>query len=608
MKISDIQNPEFLKTLNNDEIFTLCKDLREEIIKDTLKNGGHLSSNLGVVELTVALHKHYDFAKDKLFFDVGHQCYTHKILTGRKLENLRKKGGIAGFPKLNESIYDHFEGGHSSNSLSNALGYAVARDLKGEQYNIVCVIGDASISNGLAFEALNDNRIRNHKLIIILNDNGMSISKNVGNVSKLFSMISTSGLYNKSKSAYKRMTAKTKFGRKVYAAMYFLKNALKRALVRGNFFVDLGFNYIGVVDGHNVQKIEKALQKADKSLKSTVIHVKTIKGLGYKNAEDDIDGLYHGVSSKNHEEKTASISWSELYSKLFENIIKNDEKTILISPATLVGSKFNDLSKQYPNRVFDVGIAEEHAISFAAGMSSNGFKPYISIYSTFLQRGFDEISHDIARMNLGSTLLIDRCGLSDGDGDTHHGIFDEGFLMNTPNAVVCMASNLEEATRLMEITSSSEDLTCIRYPKGLVLPAKNKLSTTFNKFEWIKLIDKNNKKIIVTFGPVINKIYDEIIKNNLSYDLLNAIYQKPLNLGAVEALINKYDEIVIFNQYATENGFNNALINLLIKNGYKGKICSKALSLNFNSHQSIEDGLKEQKMDAKSFIEGLNDE
>ena len=608
MQVKDIKNPKFLKNLNNDEIFDLCKEIREEIIRVTLNNGGHLSSNLGVVELTVALHKHFDFEKDKLFFDVGHQCYTHKILTGRNLETLREKDGIAGFPKLNESKYDHFEGGHSSNSISNALGYAVSRDLSGENYNIVCVIGDASISNGLAFEALNDNRIRNHKLIIVLNDNGMSISKNVGNVSKLFSSISTSGLYNRSKSAYKRMSAKTKFGRKFYAFTHTVKNAIKRVFVRGNFFVDLGFNYIGVIDGHNVEKIEKALKKADKSLKSTVIHVKTIKGLGYKNAEQDEKGIYHGVAPEKVEKNKNDKSWSELYSKLFEEISKKDEKIVLISPATLVGSKFDDLSKELPNRVFDVGIAEEHAVSYAAGISLNGYKPYVSIYSTFLQRAFDQVSHDIARIKLGATLLIDRCGLSDGDGDTHQGIFDENMLLNVPNTCVCMASNEEEARRLMELSTTNDELMCIRYPKGNTYKAFLDKSSSFNKYDWIKLIDENNKKVIVSFGPIINEIYKNIKNNNLSYDLVNAIFQKPLNLGVLSDLIANYDEIVIFNQYATENGFNYALVNELVKGGYKGKITSKALVLDFGKHQSNEDGLKEQKMDVESFISGLKNE
>lgn len=605
MDINSIKDPKFLQNLNDDQLTELCGDIRKEIIKATKNNGGHLSSNLGVVELTVALHKHYDFEKDKLFFDVGHQCYTHKILTGRKLDNLRQKDGISGFPKLNESIYDHFEGGHSSNSLSNALGYAVSRDLKGENYNIVCLIGDASISNGLAFEALNDNRIRNHKMVIILNDNGMSISKNVGNVSKLFSMISTSGLYNKSKSAYKRMTSKTKFGRKFYSFMYSIKNGLKRALVRGNFFVDLGFNYIGVIDGHNINKIEKALKRADKSLKSTIIHVKTIKGLGYKNAEQDVKGVYHGVAPEKFENVTSNHTWSELYSKLFTNLAKNDEKVVLISPATLVGSKFDDINKEIPNRVFDVGIAEEHAISYAAGMSLNGYKPYVSIYSTFLQRAFDQVSHDIARMNIGATLLIDRCGLSDGDGDTHQGIFDESVLMTIPNTCVAMASNEAEATRLIELSSSNKDLMCIRYPKGIITNSENVQNTTFNKYDWLKIISNNNKKVIVSFGPVINVIYKSIKNENISYDLVNAIFQKPLNLSVISDLIENYDEIVIFNQYGTENGFNFALINELILRDYKGKITSKALKNDFGSHQTIEGGLKDQNMDVESFIKGL---
>lgn len=603
MDLYSIKDPTFLKTLSEAELNSLCDDIRNEIIRATKLNGGHLSSNLGVVELTVALHKHYDFRKDKLFFDVGHQCYAHKILTGRSLDNLRQKNGVSGFPKIKESSYDHFEGGHSSNSISNALGYAVSRDLNDDKYEIVCVIGDASISNGLAFEALNDNRIRNHKMIIILNDNGMSISKNVGNISKLFSMISTSGLYNKSKSAYKRISSKTKFGKKFYEIMYSFKNAIKRIFIRGNFFVDLGFSYIGVVDGHNIKKMEKAFKRADKSLKSTVIHVKTIKGLGYKNAEQDEVGIYHGVSPEKIDKTILGTSWSKLYADLFTEIVKYDEKVVLISPATLVGSRFDEISRVMPNRVFDVGIAEEHAVSYAAGFSLNGYKPYVSIYSTFLQRAFDEVSHDIARMNLSATLLIDRCGLSDRDGDTHQGIFDESVLFSIPNTSICMASNASEARRLMDLSKQKHDVLCIRYPKNNV-NNEDGSTCTFNSGDWKQLIS-NNKKLIISFGPVINEIYSVLKNNNYGYDLINAIYQKPLNLGFIENFVGKYEEIIIFNQYGTENGFNFALINSLVKYGFKGKIISKALMSDFGSHQSTDEGLKEQKMDVNSLFEEL---
>lgn len=603
MNINEIKDPKFLKDLNYDQLNDLCKDIREEIIRVTSINGGHLSSNLGVVELTLALHRHFDFAKDKLFLDVGHQCYTHKIVTGRKLDNLRKKDGISGFPKISESIYDHFEGGHSSNSLSNALGYAVARDLKKEKYEIVCVIGDASISNGLAFEALNDNRIQDHKMIIILNDNGMSISKNVGNVSKIFSRISTSGLYNKSKLAYKRISAKSKFGKKMYEAAFTFKNAIKRFLVRDNYFSQFGLNYIGVIDGHNIKKVEKALKRAKNSVKSTVIHVKTTKGLGYKEAEVDRIGEYHGIAPSQVKDIKPNMYWSATYSELFEELFKKDDKMVLISPATLHGSCFESLKDEFDNRVFDVGIAEEHAISFAAGLSLNGFKPYVSIYSTFLQRAIDEVSHDVARMKIPTTLLIDRCGLSDGDGNTHQGIFDEGFLMNVPNCTLCMASTIEEAKRLLELSANTDHLFAIRYPKGTVY--SNPSAKSFDEGDWIDVISNNNRKVIISFGPVINEFKEKIADLDLKYDLINAIFQNTRKLDVFRAIKDKYDEIVIFNQYGTENGFNYFVINELNKVGYEGKIRSFALALEFGSSQSTKDGLIEQKMDVDSFLKGL---
>lgn len=591
-----------LKSYKIKDLENLSKNIREEIIDKTKLNGGHLSSNLGVVELTIALHKHYNFPEDKLLFDVGHQCYAHKILTGRSLNNLRKENGISGFPKKSESIYDCFEGGHSSNSISNALGMAISRDLEGENYNIITLIGDASISNGLAFEALNDVNLRDHKVIIILNDNGMSISKNVGNISQLFSKVSTSGLYNKTKLAYKRFSSKSKARKKIYESLFSFKSFIKKLLLRGNYFSDLGLNYIGVVDGHNFKALEKAFKKADKSIKSTVIHVKTIKGLGYKEAEKDEVGYYHAVS-KDSNKNDATITWSELYSLEFESILKEQKDTILISPGTLIGSHFEYLSLKYKERVIDVGIAEEHAFSLAAGFAANQYRPYISIYSTFLQRAFDELSHDCARENFNIVCLIDRCGLNDGDGDTHQGIFDEAFLINTPNTVVAMANNMDCAKFLLNDTLNNRGIYCIRYPKGEIY-TNNKLES-YNFGKWNKTIDNNSNTLIISFGPIINDLEKYIIENKLDIDLTNAIYQKPLDIEYLKSIKNKYKKIIIYNIYGTKEGFNNCLLDKLNELNINSNVKSCGLPLTFENNPNIKSVLKKYNLDIDSLFKDI---
>lgn len=601
IELNTIENPKFLKSLSYKEISLLCFDIREEIIKQVSINGGHLSSNLGTVEALVALHRTFDFSKDKLLLDVGHQCYTHKILTGRSLEKLRKKDGVSGFPKLNESIYDHFEGGHSSNSISTAEGMALTRDLNSDDYNIIVFIGDASIQNGMAFEAMNDFQLRDHKILIVLNENGMSISQSVGRSSQIFSRISTSKFYNALKIAYKKMMCWNKFGRWLYEKTYILKSSIKRSLIRGNIFTDLGLNYIGAIDGHSVKSMEKAFKRSQKSPKSCVIHIKTQKGKGYKLAEDDKQGYYHGTSSFEVEKgltrnDSPLSSWTSYYSYLLEQTISDSEKVTLICPGTMIGSRIETIKEKHSDRVFDVGIAEEHAVSLAAGMSLNGYRPYISIYSTFLQRAFDQLSHDIARVNLNSCLLIERAGIVGEDGDTHNGVYDEAFLINTPNTIVSMASNTEEASYLMRLSTENKDkLFCIRIPKSdQVISTDNNV---FDNFKWIsKLNSTSNKKVIITFGPIINQVEQLINEKHKDYDLVNALFQKPLDLNFILNKLINYEKVVIYNIYGTKNGFNNYLISILIENGYKGNIVSLAVPDTFISHQTIEEALVENSI------------
>jgi 1-deoxy-D-xylulose-5-phosphate synthase len=605
INLKEIKDPTFLRTLNNKELTFLCSEIREDIINSCNKNGGHLSSNLGVVEAVVALHKTFDFSKDKLLFDVGHQCYTHKILTGRSLENLRKKNGVAGFPKINESKYDCFEGGHSSNSISNAIGMAIARDLNKESYDIVSFIGDASLSNGLAFEALNDLNLTKHKIIIILNENGMSISKNVGKTSMLFSKISTSGLYSKTKLILKRLSTKNKFLSKFYEKLYSFKNMLKRILLHKNIFTDLGLVYYGVVDGHNIKKLEKAFNKAKKCTKSCLIHIKTIKGYGYVPAQADEDGYYHSVSanSLNDDFNTVEIkaSYDNVFNKKIENALQNNNnnnnKLVLLCPGTLVGAHLIDIRNKYPNRVFDTGITEEHTISMAAGLALNGFHPIVSIYSTFLQRAFDEVSHDVARCNLDMTLLINRAGLVGQDGDTHNGLYDESFLMNTPNTTVCMPSSVQIAEELFDESLNKHGVFGIRFPNNKVFDDPNYTKIGYGNWIFEKKVPSD--KVIISFGPVLHPLKRNL--ENINIDIVNAVYQKPIDKKLLSSLLS-YKKIIVYNIYGTKNGFNDVIADFLLENNYTGEFISLAVKDNFVPTQTIKEAILSQNLDIESLI------
>ena len=512
--LKQIKDPSFLHGLDYKELNVLSDDIRDYIVDSVSKNGGHLASNLGVVETTIALCRCFDFSKDKIVFDVGHQCYTYKILTGRSLERLRNKDGISGFPKFDESPYDHFETGHSSTSISACHGMAISRDLKGDNYNVVAFIGDAAIVNGLAFEALNNLGHSEHKVIIVLNDNDMSITKPVGALARSFRSLSNSSLYRRSKHGYQRLMKKTRFGRWILKVTGAFKHWVKCHLMSLNIFDSFGLAYFGPVDGHNIKDMEKVFKKAKKMDKSVVIHVKTLKGKGYKPSENDDSGSWHGVDKFNKQTGEVinhehTYTWSHIYSEALESEMEAHHDAYLIVPATGVGSDLNNIFKNYPNRYIDVGIAEEHAFTLAGGLAISGLHPVISIYSTFLQRAYDELSHDLARMNLNATVLIDRAGLVGNDGDTHQGIYDEQFLLGIPNVVVSMASNEAEARGLLEESFNEHGVFCIRYPRDSIKERnENKESLVFG--QWKKETN-GNQQALVAMGPVVQELKDFII-------------------------------------------------------------------------------------------------
>ena len=607
VNISEIKDPTFLKELSYKELDLLSKDICDYIVDMTAINGGHLSSNLGVIDATIAMCRTFDFSQDKLIFDVGHQCYTYKILTGRSLERLRKSDGVSGFQKLSESPYDHFECGHSSTSISVAKGMAVARDLNKEKYDIVAFIGDASIANGLAFEGLNNLANGENKVIIILNDNDMSITKPVGGLAKTFRKLSNSTLYRRSKHAYQRVMKKTRFGRWILGWTGAIKNWFKRHVMAMNIFDNMGITYIGPVDGHNIKAMETAFKKAKNYEKSSIIHIKTIKGKGYKLAENDDSGKWHGVGSFDKETGKLNcdeklVSWSTIYSKAILDVMSENPNAVAVIPATAVGSELQPVFELYPTRAYDVGIAEEHALTMSGGLAASGKHPIVSIYSTFLQRAFDELSHDIARMNLNATILIDRAGLVGEDGNTHQGIYDESFLLATPNTVVAMASRESEAYGLFKESFNNHGVFCIRYPRSKLLPNGEKEELTFGK--WKKELSGKDVAII-SVGPLTLDLKKLIEENKKEVSLYNAIYMKPMDDELISKEIINNKRVIIYDAYSIENGFAQYLSVKLISLRYKGEIIIKSIPDVFVDHATINEQLDKFALQPEDILKLL---
>ena len=583
-------NPQDIKGLKEDELNLLAEDIRSNIITNCAKNGGHLASSLGVVELTVALHHFFNLPKDKVIFDVGHQSYAHKILSGRSLDNLRKENGVSGFQKRKESEFDPYEAGHSSTSIGAAMGMAVARDLNKENYQIIAVIGDSSLANGVAYEALNNLGTFNHKIILIINDNNRSIGKAVGHSSNMWEKFRLNKGYLRRKDRYRRVMKRTKLGRGIYKITSAVKGFFKYLLVRKNVFYNMGLYYISNIDGHDINALEKAFKYAVNAPSSVAIHVSTIKGKGYEYAEKDNVGDWHGVApfdintgkplkelDENH------ICWSGVYSSLLMEEMDHNDKAVVINPATVVGSKQTEIYVKYPDRTYDVGIAEEHAAIFASGMAALGIHPYMSVYSTFLQRAYDEISHDIARMNVPVTILIDRVGLPGEDGETHEGIFDVSYLNSMPNVAICMAKDMREAKELFDFAKNYPYPLAVRYPRGNTLKMDVATANEIKLGEWKIENASNNGPAIISYGPVINELKERF----KDYQIVNAIFQKPIDINLLKSLLDK--DIVIYDLYGSKEGFASIVINALNELGYQRTIKTMCVPHDFIAHGAIKE-------------------
>lgn len=505
--LDKVNGPDDVKKLNLKETYTLSTEISDFLVESVSKTGGHLSSNLGVVELTLALHKVFDSSKDRFIFDVGHQAYVHKILTGRRenFATLRKKDGMSGFTKPSESDHDAFISGHASISISVALGMAHARTIQKEKHSIIAIIGDGALTGGLAYEALNNAGSSKEPLIVILNDNRMSITENVGAMSKYLSKLRTNSKYLRTKQRLRTKLERTEVGKKIFYVINGIKRRIKMTLIEISFFEQMGFSYLGPVDGHNIKAMCDVLEYAKSQNKPTFIHVITKKGKGYKYSEDDPEA-FHGVGAFNADTGNTSNSKKDSFSSNFGEIIvdlaEKNEKICAITPAMSLGTGLSDFREKYPNRFYDVGIAESHAVTMSAGLAKAGLIPICAMYSTFLQRAYDQLIHDVSIMNLHVVFAIDRAGIVGEDGETHNGVFDVPMLLSIPNFKIFAPSNfIEQENMLKKAILEFNSPVVVRYPRGF---EGEFLEDTSN--DDYKIYNENGKICVITYGMLINNI------------------------------------------------------------------------------------------------------
>ncbi|WP_164971379.1 1-deoxy-D-xylulose-5-phosphate synthase [Clostridium tetani] len=598
-----------IKNMSLDELNLLSRELRNFIIESVSQNGGHLASNLGVVELTLSLYNVFDFSYDKLIWDVGHQCYVHKILTGRRsgFQNLRKINGLSGFPKRCESKFDHFETGHSSTSISSALGMARARDLKGEKYNVVAVIGDGALTGGMALEALNDVGDNKTKLTIILNDNQMSIGKNVGGLSTYLSSLRIDPNYNKFKRDVEGIIKKIpNIGKGMAKNLERVKDGVKQVLVPGMLFENMGIKYFGPIDGHNIKQLSKVMDKAKNMKEPVIIHVVTTKGKGYKFAEQNPD-KFHGIGSFDYmtgcSKKSKGVTYSKAFGKAMVSIASKDKRVVAITAAMKDGTGLNEFSNKFKNRIFDVGIAEQHAVTMAAGMATAGLRPVFSVYSTFLQRAYDQVLHDVCIQNLPVVFAIDRAGLVGEDGETHQGVFDMSYLSHMPNMTIMAPKCVEELEFMLNWALSQESPIAIRYPKGEsrlnLKPIKN-----FQKGKWEVLEDKGKISIIAT-GRMVEKAFNvkETLKErNIDIGLINATFVKPIDKEMLNKIIDEEKTIITLEDNVILGGFGNSVLNYVRDTNSNIKVVNLGFKDEFIPHGKVDDLFKMYGLDEEAIL------
>ncbi|MBP3727397.1 MAG: 1-deoxy-D-xylulose-5-phosphate synthase [Pseudobutyrivibrio sp.] len=614
MILDKIKQPNDIKNLSEEEIKALPGEIREFLIDHLSKTGGHLASNLGTVELTIALHLLMDFPKDKLIWDVGHQAYTHKILTGRadEFDHLRQYGGISGFPKRGESDCDSFDTGHSSTSLSAGLGYCMARDLAGEDHKVAAVIGDGALTGGLAYEALNNaSRLNKSNFLIILNDNEMSISKNVGGMSTNLERLRTSSKYVGFKNDVLNSLESWPNGEKLIRKIRSTKNGIKSLMVPNMVFEDLGIMYLGPVDGHNIKAMLETFRMAVKIKGPVLVHVITKKGNGYLPAERH-PSRFHGTDIFEIEtglpKRNPNPGYTDVFSTVMRKMGDRNPEVVAITAAMAEGAGLKRFRNMFPDRFFDVGIAEEHAVTFAAGLALGGRVPVFAVYSSFLQRAYDQILEDVCLQNLHVVFAIDRAGLVGADGSTHQGVFDVSFLTSMPNMTVMAPKNKWELSDMMKYAVSEHNgPIAIRYPRGEAYCGlkEHRAPIEYGKAEEIK---PGSKVMLFALGSMVKKaeeVCEQLKAHGIDAGICNARFAKPLDESYLKNIKKQYDLIVTMEENVLAGGFGEQVQAFLYDNDYKGKVLKIAVPNEFVRHGSVTLLFKELHMDSESITERI---
>ncbi|WP_443649242.1 1-deoxy-D-xylulose-5-phosphate synthase [Blautia faecicola] len=611
MILEKIKEANDVKQLSLSECEQLAQEIRDFLIRSLSETGGHLASNLGVVELTIALHRFLHFPEDKLVWDVGHQAYTHKILTGRKEQfaTLRKTGGLSGFPKRKESDCDAFDTGHSSTSISAGLGLVQARDLKGENYQVVSVIGDGALTGGMAYEALNNAAELKKNFIIILNDNEMSITRNVGGMSYYLDHIRMAAPYTELKMGVTNALKKIpKVGDGMVDALHKTKSSIKQLVIPGMLFENMGLTYLGPVDGHDMRQLGKVLQEAKRKQGPVLIHVLTEKGRGYEPAMRH-PARFHGAAPYEIEtglpKSNGNPSYTDIFSTVMRKFGDREPDVVAVSAAMVPGTGLKRFGNMFPDRLFDVGIAEEHAVTFAAGLALGGLRPVVAIYSSFLQRAIDQILHDVCMQNLPVVFAVDRAGLVGSDGETHHGCFDLSYLSMMPNMTVMAPKNKWELSDMMKFAIRQNGPVAIRYPRGEAYTGLEEYRAPIEMGK-AEVLEKGKEIAILAVGNMVRtavQVTENLRKKGYEPTLVNMRFVKPLDTELLDIIKEDHSLIVTMEENVKSGGFGEQVMTYYGSRMHGPAVRIVAIEDRFVPHGSVEDLLRQQQMDSDSVTE-----
>lgn len=611
MILEKIKEANDVKQLSLSECEQLAQEIRDFLIRSLSETGGHLASNLGVVELTIALHRFLHFPEDKLVWDVGHQAYTHKILTGRKEQfaTLRKTGGLSGFPKRKESDCDAFDTGHSSTSISAGLGLVQARDLKGENYQVVSVIGDGALTGGMAYEALNNAAELKKNFIIILNDNEMSITRNVGGMSSYLDHIRMAAPYTELKMGVTNALKKIpKVGDGMVDALHKTKSSIKQLVIPGMLFENMGLTYLGPVDGHDMRQLGKVLQEAKRKQGPVLIHVLTEKGRGYELAMRH-PARFHGAAPYEIEtglpKSKGNPSYTDIFSTVMRKFGDREPDVVAVSAAMVPGTGLKRFGNMFPDRLFDVGIAEEHAVTFAAGLALGGLRPVVAIYSSFLQRAIDQILHDVCMQNLPVVFAVDRAGLVGSDGETHHGCFDLSYLSMMPNMTVMAPKNKWELSDMMKFAIRQNGPVAIRYPRGEAYTGLEEYRAPIEMGK-AEVLEKGKEIAILAVGNMVRtavQVTENLRKKGYEPTLVNMRFVKPLDTELLDIIKEDHSLIVTMEENVKSGGFGEQVMTYYGSRMHGPAVRIVAIEDRFVPHGSVEDLMRQQQMDSDSVTE-----